>query len=74
MAISVLISFAGVQARLIYTERFICLKLRMCLDEMKNYEFVQVLGWDVCVQALLLLCNRPVGKREILSVMNTFYH
>lgn len=72
--ISVLISFAKVQAHLICTEWFICLKLRMCLDEMKNYEFVQVPGWDVCVQALLLLCNGPVGKHEILSVMNKFYH
>lgn len=42
--INILIFFEGVRAHLIYMERFICLKLRMCLDEMKSYEFVQVLG------------------------------
>jgi len=42
--INTLMSFGGVQTHLIYVEGFIRLKPRICLDEIKNYGFVQMLG------------------------------
>lgn len=75
------------RAHLLYMEWFICLKLKICLDDMKSYECVQVLGRDVCIRAAwgdafwqpgscCCVPDSPVRKyvMEILSVMNIFYH
>lgn len=58
-----------------------CLKLRMCLDERKNYEFIQVPGRRLCsglrrcfLPDLLLLCisNDPAGKYDRDSKCNEY--